>query len=62
MYGDIGTDFIHTHHFEELSQKAKRSTINLLCDLIPVCPNCHAMLNKRPPVYSPEELKAMIRK
>lgn len=62
VYGDIGADFIHIHHLEELSQKAKRSTIDPLCDLIPVCPNCHAMLHKRTPVYSPEELKALIRK
>ena len=29
-------------------------------DLIPVCPNCHAMLHRRCPPYTPEELKNML--
>ena len=29
-------------------------------DLIPVCPNCHAMLHRRIPPYTPEELKNML--
>lgn len=29
-------------------------------DLRPVCPNCHAMLHKRNPAYSIEELKGFL--
>ncbi len=28
-------------------------------DLIPVCPNCHAMLHRRNPPYTPDELKKL---
>jgi 5-methylcytosine-specific restriction protein A len=29
-------------------------------DLIPVCPNCHAMIHRRRPAYSIEEVKKML--
>ena len=43
VYGDIGKGFIHVHHIEFLSMNGKDSSENL----IPVCPNCHAMLHKQ---------------
>ena len=31
-------------------------------DLLPVCPNCHAMIHQRKPAYSVKEIKALLRK
>jgi hypothetical protein len=60
IYGDIGIDFIHVHHLKELNQIGEEYEVDPVNDLRPVCPNCHAMLHKRKPVYSIEELKAKI--
>lgn len=57
MYGDIGEGFIHVHHITPLSVQRERHQINE-DNLIPVCPNCHAMLHKSN--LSVEELKNKI--
>jgi 5-methylcytosine-specific restriction enzyme A len=61
-YGELGKGFIHVHHKVELSTIGEEYSVNPLKDLIPVCPNCHAMLHKRKPAYSIEELKTIIGK
>ena len=48
-YGDIGKGFIHVHHIIPISQIGSSYKINPKNDLIPVCPNCHAMLHTRNP-------------
>lgn len=60
-YGDIGKDFIHVHHIKPLSEIDENYKIDPTEDLRPVCPNCHAMLHKRKPAYSIEEIKDKIR-
>ncbi|MCC5803802.1 DUF3427 domain-containing protein [Rossellomorea vietnamensis] len=59
-YGKIGKDFIHVHHLVELSSIGKEYEVDPIKDLIPLCPNCHAMLHKRRPTYSIDELKKII--
>lgn len=59
-YGEIGHHFIHVHHIVPVSQIGEGYIIDPLKDLIPVCPNCHAMLHKSNPPLSPDELKAML--
>ncbi len=61
VYGDIGKNYIHVHHIEQLSIK-KLHLIDPINDLIPVCPNCHAMLHRKTPPLSPDELKNIINK
>lgn len=62
-YGDIGKDFIHVHHLNQLSDnKGEKSETSPKIDLCPVCPNCHAMLHKRNPPYTIDELKEKIKK
>jgi len=56
-YGKIGRDFIHVHHKIEISSIKKEFEINPIEDLIPVCPNCHAMLHKRKPPFTVKELR-----
>jgi hypothetical protein len=62
QYGDIGKDFIHVHHLRELSTVGPGYAVDPLEDLRPVCPNCHAMLHKRRPALTPEELRQMLRR
>ena len=62
IYGDIGKDFIHVHHIKPLSEIDAQYKVNAIQDLRPVCPNCHAMLHKRKPAYSIEEIKKIIMK
>lgn len=45
-YGEIGRGFIHVHHKTPISQIGKEYKIDYKNDLIPVCPNCHAMLHR----------------
>jgi predicted restriction endonuclease len=48
-YSNIGKDFIHIHHLIPLHQIGKEYQLeptNPETGLIPVCPNCHAMLHR----------------
>lgn len=45
-YGTFAKDFIHVHHKTPLRQIAESYEVNPETDLIPVCPNCHAMLHR----------------
>lgn len=60
VYGDIGRDFIHVHHLDQLAMGGERKT-DPIEHLRPVCPNCHAMLHKRTPPVSIPELRKMLR-
>ena len=61
MYGDIGQGFIHVHHLTQLSEIGETYAVDPVKDLRPVCPNCHAMLHKRQPPYTLEQLQQIIR-
>ncbi len=62
-YGDIGRGFIHIHHIIPMSTRSGAYEINYETDLIPVCPNCHAMLHRGKDGYvqSVESIRKMIR-
>lgn len=60
IYGEIGRSFIHVHHLLELSQIGKEYEVDYKVDLVPVCPNCHAIIHKRKPAFRIEELKELI--
>ena len=60
-YGDIGKNFIHVHHIKPLAGILKSYEINPQKDLIPVCPNCHAMLHTQNPPLSVGELKLKLK-
>ncbi len=50
VYGDFAQGFIHVHHKTPVSQAARdgQYRLNPKTDLVPVCPNCHAMLHRHP--------------
>lgn len=60
IYGSIGEGFIHVHHLVPLSQINAEYVVDPIRDLRPVCPNCHAMLHKRIPPYSIDELHTIL--
>ncbi|WMJ71641.1 HNH endonuclease [Cytophagaceae bacterium ABcell3] len=60
VYGQIGKDYIHVHHLVKVADIGEEYEVNPITDLRPVCPNCHAMLHKKEPPYSIDELKDII--
>jgi len=60
IYGEIGKNFIHVHHIKPLSEIKEEYKVNPVEDLRPVCPNCHAMLHKKSPAYSIEEIQTLL--
>lgn len=58
-YGELGSEFIHVHHLNNLAEIKEKYEVDPVKDLRPVCANCHAMLHKRSPLYSIDELKAI---
>lgn len=47
IYGEVGKDFIHVHHIIPLHEIQQDYIVDPVKDLIPVCPNCHAMLHRK---------------
>jgi predicted HNH restriction endonuclease len=60
IFGEIGENFIHVHHLKSLASIGDSYIVNPVTDLRPVCPNCHAMLHKRDPAFSIDELRVTI--
>lgn len=60
VYGENGKGFVHVHHEIPLSEIQEEYQINPIQDLKPVCPNCHAMLHRKTPAYSINDVKKMI--
>lgn len=61
VYAELGADFIHVHHLEPLAEVGGEHDIDPTVDLIPVCPNCHAILHRVTPALKPDELKRLIK-
>ena len=64
-YGDFADGYIHVHHKTPVHQAAADGEYELdpVSDLIPVCPNCHAMLHRHPDKpCSVENLRRLIGK
>jgi len=60
-YGQLGREFIHVHHILPVSQMGGSYVVNPSTDLVPVCPNCHAMLHKgKPDPLSIDALKNIL--
>lgn len=59
-FGSIGKDFIHVHHVKPISSIGHEYKLDPIKDLIPVCPNCHAMLHREDPPLTIEKLKNIL--
>ena len=49
-FGEFARGFIHVHHLTPLSSVGKKYALDPVADLRPVCPSCHAMLHRDPPL------------
>lgn len=49
LYGILGKGFINVHHIIPVSKIGKEYIINPIRDLVPLCPNCHAMVHQTDP-------------
>ncbi len=58
VYGELGKDFIHVHHLNQISLIGEVYTVDPINDLRPVCPNCHAMLHRRKEGITIEQLQS----
>ena len=57
-YGPIGAGFTHVHHLTPLAEGER--DVDPIADLRPICPNCHAMVHRRNPSMSLEELRGLL--
>lgn len=62
LYGGVAEGYIHVHHLRPLSEIGSEYVVDPIEDLRPVCPNCHAVLHRRIPAYSIQEVRAFLRK
>lgn len=59
-YGVLGRGFIHVHHVRPLAEKGVAEKVDPRSDLIPVCPNCHAMLHREELALSIAQLRSIL--
>lgn len=57
FYGSIGDKYIHVHHVVPLSEIRKEYVLDPIKDLVPVCPNCHAIIHRTRPAMTVGQLK-----
>ena len=60
VYGSLGHQYIHVHHRVDLAAQHSTYEVNPETDLIPLCPNCHAMVHQETPAMSIDELKNIV--
>ncbi len=60
VFGDLGDGFIHVHHLRDLASIGEEYEVDPVADLLPVCPNCHAMLHRQTPAMSIEALRGVM--
>ncbi|MCI8367364.1 MAG: hypothetical protein HFJ66_07165 [Eggerthellaceae bacterium] len=64
VYGVPG--IVHVHHLEPLSESNGAREVDPIKDLVPVCPNCHAVIHSKKrkdgehSAYTPNEVRAML--
>jgi len=57
VFGTLGEGFIHVHHVVPIGKIGKKYKIDPIKDLIPVCPNCHAMIHRAEPPLTVKQLR-----
>jgi len=56
-YGEFMKGFIHVHHLYPLHLSCGERTIDPSVDLVPVCPNCHAVIHSKKPPLTIDEVR-----
>ena len=60
VYGAAADGFIYVHHLKPISSVKAEYELDPICDLRPLCPNCHAIAHLRREPYSIEEIESMM--
>lgn len=61
-YGEIGDGVIHVHHIIPVADIRKEYELDPINDLIPVCPNCHAVIHSTRPALTVAQLRLALRR
>ncbi|TWU37484.1 HNH endonuclease [Novipirellula aureliae] len=59
-YGTDAEGYIHVHHRKPLAKLKTAYEVNPIKDLVPVCPNCHAVIHLGGANRSVDQVRAMI--
>jgi hypothetical protein len=60
-YGELASGMIHVHHLKSIADIGEKYSVDPILDLRPVCPNCHAVIHRRNPPFTVEEVKRMFK-
>lgn len=60
-YGPVAEGLIEVHHVVPISEVGSEYIIDPRSDLVPLCPDCHAVAHRRLPPYSIKELQNILR-
>jgi anti-anti-sigma factor len=60
FYGDEVKGFIHVHHLKQISTVGKEYRVDPIKHLLPICPNCHAVVHLNGKTRSIKTVKAMV--
>ena len=59
-YGEVAAGFIEVHHTTPVSRIAPGTIVDPERDLVPLCPNCHAVAHRREPPFTVKEIQDML--
>jgi hypothetical protein len=59
LYGPTMAGFIHIHHIRPLNEIEEAYRVNPKKDLIPVCPNCHAVIHSQRKALTVAQVRSM---
>ena len=60
-YGPVATGLVDIHHVTPVSQLGAGYVIDPVRDLVPLCPNCHAVAHRRDPVLTASEIELLLK-
>ncbi|AUZ89410.1 hypothetical protein CVO76_12735 [Arthrobacter agilis] len=58
VYGPLARGYVEVHHLTPVSMMGEPRPVDPRTDLVPLCANCHRMVHRRWPPFSPEELSS----
>lgn len=59
-YGSVAAGFVEIHHITPVSQLGAGYVIDPVRDLVPLCPNCHAVVHRRDPPLTVSEVELLL--
>ncbi|CUH52993.1 HNH endonuclease [Shimia marina] len=62
VYGELGEGFINVHHLHPMSEAKSERQVVPEKDLVPVCPNCHAMIHRGGMTRTLDDMREIVKK